>query len=363
MSLLNKKLVLPLYFLILVLFTIYSYSLLDPNLTLINLSVWTSFRNKMVQLGYYHRNLSTFIFLSLTSLMFISNMYFINEAKHKSLMKIALITGVVLFFSYPFLSHDFFNYIFDAKILAFYHQNPYLHRALDFSGDPWIRFMHWTHRRYPYGPIFLIVTGIPAFLAFGKFILYYLFFKLTWLFFYFLSVFLLGRLNKKWGMFFATHPLILIEGLVNLHNDFIALSLSIIGVYLVFKNKKIWGRIMFLLSGGVKYITLPIILIFKDKKTQYLAFLGLVSLLIYISLREIQPWYFLNLFIFTPFFYKMLLKLKVFFVGLIFSYYPYVLFGGWNKSWKVEIKHEIILAFSLLWLISISISLAKKWKS
>jgi len=330
------------------LFSIYSYSLVDPNITLLSNDGWTVFRNLMVQLGYYQRQWSVFIFVVFLILLTSFYLFFKKNSTRFNPLKLALIVGLITLIAYPFLSHDFFNYLFDAKIFTFYHQNPYLHRGLDFPYDPWIRFMHWTHRTYPYGPVFLGLTIIPSFLSFGKFILSYFFFKLLWLTFYFLSVFYLKKLNNKWAVTFATHPLILIEGLVNLHNDFIGLALAMIGIYFLLKTKKKWAsRGLFILSGGIKYITLPLIVLFKkNKRINYLILLTVSALLAYLSFfREIQPWYFLALFAFIPFFEGLIAKLDIFFFGLLLSYYPYIAFGGWDKAWKVQIKHQIILAF------------------
>jgi len=89
-------------------------------------------------------------------------MIFIRNFKRYNPLLISILIGVGLLFSYPFLSHDLFNYLFDAKIVTFYHQNPYILKALDFPSDPWLRFMHWTHRTYPYGPSFLFLTLVPS---------------------------------------------------------------------------------------------------------------------------------------------------------------------------------------------------------
>jgi len=333
------------------LFSIYSYSLVDPNITLLNNNGWTIFRNLMVKLGYYQRPLSVFIFIVFLVLLTGFYLFFKKKSARFNPLKLALIVGLITLISYPFLSHDFFNYLFDAKIFTFYHQNPYLYRGLDFPNDHWIRFMHWTHRTYPYGPVFLGLTIIPSFLALGKFILSYFFFKLLWLAFYLLSVFYLKKLNNKWAVIFATHPLILIEGMVNLHNDFIGLALAIIGIYFLIKTKKSWlARGLLILSGGIKYITLPLVFLFKKRKRpNYLILLTVSALLAYLSFfREIQPWYFLAFFGFIPFFDQLIEKLDVFFFGLLLSYYPYIAFGGWDKAWKVQIKHQIILIFLII---------------
>lgn len=350
----KKNLICGLYFVILLVLAIYSYSLIDLNLTLFNHPLWNSFRSFIIQIGYFKRELSfglyTFLILSLFFLQ-----YFSIKAKLDP-VKLSFLIGAICLFSYPFLSHDYFNYIFDAKILTFYHKNPYLFKALDFSGDPWTRFMHWTHRTYPYGPVFLLVTLIPSFLAMGKFILNYFFFKLMFVGFYLLMIYLLNKINKKWALFMAVNPLIIIEGLVSPHNDLIGLSLAIVGIYFIFKEKNFLGRLFFVISGGIKYVTMPLIILSKSKKVfNILAILGIVFGIAYASYKlEIQPWYFLSLFAFLPFFPDLINRLNIFFAGLLFSYYPYIYLGGWDKPEKVIIKHEIIiifLVFNIIYLI------------
>ena len=327
---------------------LYSYSLIDLNLTLFNHPLWNSFREFIIQIGYFKRDLSIGIYIFLILSLFLLQALALKAKLNP--VKIAILIAGVLLVSYPFLSHDFFNYIFDAKILTVYGKNPYLFRALDFPNDPYTRFMHWTHRTYPYGPTFLPITLIPSFLSFGKFILNFLFFKGMFAGFYLLMVFLMNRVNRRWALVLAVNPLIIVEGLVSSHNDLISLSLGIVGIYYLFNKKDLLGQIFFLLSGGIKYLTLPFVILSKEKKLlNYLSLLGIVTGLSYFAFRsEIQSWYFLSLFAFLPFFEDWIFKLNIFFAGLLLAYYPYVFLGGWDKPEKIILKHNIIIAFAIL---------------
>lgn len=336
-----------LYALLLLVLAGYSFVLVDPNLTFFQAKIWEIFRDKVVNLGYYHRDVSWLIFAGLILLLFFFHFYFLRNNKKYSPLKIAFLIGVILVFSYPFLSHDFFNYLFDARIFTFYHKSPYLYKALDFPNDSWLRFLQWTHRTYPYGPVFLFLSFIPSFLSFGKFFLSFIFFKSMFVIFYLLMVYGFARMNRKWGMIVATHPLILIEGLVASHNDLIAISLAIIGLFYLYKKHGWLARFFLLVSAGIKYLTVPVLLLSrKNELFNKLAFAAMLFLLLYLSVRsEVQPWYFLNLFIFLPFFEDLILKLNIFFAGLLLSYYPYIRLGGWDSTDKVDLKHYIVLAF------------------
>lgn len=357
----NKRLLFPLYFVILVILAVYSYTLIDLNLTLFNHPWWNSFRSFIIQIGYFKRDLSVGIYLFLVVSLFL--LQFLAVKAKLDAVKVAVLIGGVCLLSYPFLSHDFFNYIFDAKILTVYGKSPYLFKALDFPNDPYLRFMHWTHRTYPYGPTFLPITLIPSFLAFGKFILNFVFFKAMFVGFYLLMVFLMNRLNKQWALILAVNPLIIVEGLVSSHNDLISLSLAVVGVYYLFQKRDLMGRIFFLLSGGIKYLTLPLVILSKNKKLfNHLAFAGLIAGYGYLTVRsEIQPWYFLTIFALLPFFESLIEKLNIFIAGLLFSYYPYIFLGGWDKPEKIIMKHNIIIVFAglnLLYLIFFNLTKA-----
>lgn len=339
-----------LYTILLTVLAIYSYALVDPNITFIQSGWWVKFREIMVQFGYYQRNTSWLLYLLLVVSLTVIHYYFVKRWKKYNAFKLALLSGTILLFAYPFLSHDFFNYLFDAKILTFYHQNPYLYSGLDFPHDEWLRFTQWIHRTYPYGPTFLLFSVIPSALSFGKFFLDYFFFRIMFVAFYLVGVFALNKKSRYEAIILATHPLVLIEGVIVAHNDLIALSLGIIGLTLLISKKNIPGRIILLISGGIKYITAPLFFYSaRNKLHSYLVFGAVLGLVLYLSLtKEIQPWYFLNVFILLALNGEFINKILIFLTGLLLSYYPYIALGDWGNKERVEMKHLIIISFTLL---------------
>lgn len=343
---------------------IYSFALIDPNLTLINSQWWLHFRNFMVDLGYYQRELSSRIYIVIITLLFFLHYFFVKNSKRYNPLTLAYVTGAVLLFSYPFLSHDFFNYIFDAKIFTFYHQNPYLFSPGHYPQDEWLRFMHWTHRTYPYGPTFLVLTIIPSFLSAGKFLLNYLLFKLLFIAFYILGVRALSKVDRVSAMLFATSPLVIIEGLVVAHNDLIATSIALVGTVFLYSKKYVGARMLYLLSAGIKYMTFPVIFLSKNAKTNVIALAGIGMVLLYLALKsEIQPWYFLVLFALLPFYKKLIFSMNIVFAGLLFSYYPYIRLGGWDTQDKVDMKHAVMIVFLLINAIFLGYLFVKNRKS
>jgi len=348
----HKRVLFLFYCLILVL-TVYSFVLIDPNLTLINHNLWAQIKEFFINFGYLQREKSSRLYLSLVALLFIFYLYFVKHYKKINIVSLIVPLSFLAIFSYPFLSHDFFNYIFDAKILTYYHKNPYFFKAVDFPQDLWPRFMHWTHRTYPYGPVFLVLSVIPSFFSLGKFILNFLFFKAFFCVFYILATYCLYKMNKRYAIVFAANPLIIIEGLVASHNDLIAVCLAIIGIYYLYRKKDKISRFFLLASSGIKYITLPLLFLSRQRnkfgnKINLVVFLGQLAVLFYLCWQlEIQPWYFLSLFALIPFYEKLIINLNIFFAGLLFAYYPFVRYGDWvNES--IKMKHNIIVVFFII---------------
>jgi hypothetical protein len=360
--------ILLLYAIVLLAMGVYSYWLIDPNITFFQNNYWVMFRDWAVYLGYYRRDISWIVYLILHILLFVFHFILTRNYKKHSPLKIAGFIALLGCVAYPFVSHDLFNYLFDARILTYYGLNPYTHTALDFQKDLWTRFMHWTHRTYPYGPTFLPLTLVPSFLGLGKFSLTFFLYKAMNGALYFLAVYLLNKKNIKDALFFSTHPLIIVEGLFNAHNDMMAVSIGLIGIYLLEKKYSIWGRIILFISAGIKYVTAPILFLSTSAKgsrfIRYL-FLGQIALVLYLCIKmEIQPWYFLSLFVFLPFFPQVLEKLHILFFGLLLSYYPFIRFGDWTAA-KVVQKREIIyvsLIIQIIYLIWIYLSKKKQIK-
>ncbi|MBI5127453.1 DUF2029 domain-containing protein [Candidatus Roizmanbacteria bacterium] len=360
-----------LYFLLILCFSIYSFALVDPNITFFNHPLWTSFRNIMVEFGYNRRQDSWLVYLSIIILLFLFNYLFVLRYKKLFLspFKISLVIGFILVFSYPFLSADFFSYIFYARITTLYFKTPYTNIPGDFYLDPWLRFTQWTGHNSLYGPVFFVISLVPSFLGFAKLLPTFLLFKLVTIVFYLLGVWFLQKLNKKWAIMFSTSPLVLVEGLVNGHNDLIAASLVIVGLYFLFKKKSFLSGLFVFFSIGIKYLTAPFILVLlKLKRNKLLLLLSVLGILIYWTFKsEIQPWYFIILFGLLPYYEDLVFRLNIFYFGLLISYFSFVRFGGWGKVlyWttdqKVANKHYIIIIFFCLNLIYLLyISLFKK---
>ena len=343
------------YFLTLLFLTIYSYSQIDLNLTLSSNQTYQFFQNQLIQLGYFNRPISTLIYLLLLLLFFSFYLIFLYQVKHKKLIlkdifQLIVISCVILLFSYPAFSHDLFNYMFDARIVTKYHLNPYYYSALDFPDDLWIRFMHWTHRVYPYGPLWLVITLPLSYLGYGKFVLTLAFFKLFFVIFHLGNTYiiykLLTRINPKYSLygvvFYALNPLVIFESLVSPHNDVVMLFFLLLTIYLVVaKRNRLLSIISLLFSGAVKFTTLVLLPLFLIPNKSYKVrlkltlFFLILPVLIQTIYREPYPWYFIIL-IGVGALLGDNIKISIIVSGLTFGlllrYAPYLYYGDYSKT-------------------------------
>lgn len=352
-----KKILLFLYPLSIVLLFLYSLTQIDLNLFLFKFDSWVKFQRFFQNIGYFQRPLSAYIYIFVLILLFVSYigiLYLVrkNKIKEREVWKLILFSAVLLVFSYNAFSYDLFNYIFDAKIITHYGQNPYLHKALDYQGDPMLNFMHWTHRTYPYGPSWLALTVPLSFAGFNFFLPTILMFKSLMSISFVGTVYFINKLLKKvdsknslFGtVFFALNPLIIIEGLVSAHLDIVMAFFGVLSLYLLFTNKKALSFLSLIFSGGVKFATgflLPVFLlgIFRKDKISFeklsLLSVALMILTVVISAfrTNYQPWYLLEVLPFAAFVSKrsfILIPSIIFSFASLLIYVPFLYTGNWN---------------------------------
>ncbi|MDP3988159.1 MAG: hypothetical protein Q8P80_03385 [Candidatus Levybacteria bacterium] len=356
----------------------YSFTQVDLGLTLTRWSVWQVFQKFFQNIGYFQRPLSTAVYLIIVALLFIFYILFLKLADKKKITKrqvwtLVIVTSVILGFSYNAFSYDLFNYIFDAKIITFYHQNPYFHKALDYPGDPMLSFMHWTHRTFPYGPSWLLLTTPLSFLGMQIFLPTFFLFKALMTASFLGTVFFLGKILKKispeneiFGLvFFGLNPLVVIESLVSSHNDIVMIFLGILAVYLLINTKYVRSFFILLLSIGVKFATiflLPIFItamIWQKQKRQIswdkiwmASILGLIIAIVFASIRtNFQPWYLLYIMPFTAFlgrkYFIFIPTIIICFFSLL-VYVPFLYTGNWNPP----------IPLILFWITTVSILLS-----
>ncbi|MBI5045131.1 MAG: hypothetical protein HZC02_04340 [Candidatus Levybacteria bacterium] len=349
-----------LIFLSLLLF-LYSFTQVDLGLTLTRASIFATIQHAFQYIGFFNRPLSTFLLtiliIGFTTTYFMYLLFIKRQPVSKAhLWRTIFIVSGVLALSYTAFSYDIFNYIFDAKIITFYHQNPYLHKALDFPGDPMLSFMHWTHRTYPYGPFWLGISLPFSYIGLQFFLPTYFLFKGLALMGYLLTVYSISRIlqmvspkHETLGIaFFALNPLVLIESLVSGHNDIAMMGVGMFGFHLFLKKKYFLSFIILIFSAGIKFATgfiiplFALLYVFRRKNTQFswesIFFSLLIAMIasfgaMMIRSGQFQPWYLLVILPFASLLSRHRYVLIPFFIisfGALLNYLPYFYSGNWD---------------------------------
>jgi len=373
---------------------VYSFTQVDLNLTLSRFSLWQIIEKFLQHVGFFNRPLSTDIYIILLLLLYIFYFCFLLMAvKKKITIKQVwfLIIGavIILAFSYNAFSYDLFNYMFDAKILAYYGQNPFLHKPMDFAGDPWLNFMRWTHRYYPYGPSWLILTVPLSFIGMNYFLITFFLYKFLMAISFFGSCYLIYKISEEifpensvfnlifWGL----NPLVLIEGLVSAHNDMPMAFFTLLFFYLFITKKYISSTFSYVFSVGIKYATIVLfpILIFifylkrKGKQINWekifiaCASLSLIAVIIATIRTTFQPWYLLYILPFAAFISKKVYVFIPVVAATIFSliiYIPYVYLTDYDKSYPLIVSRiEIIGLVAVIFLFIFSLLYSLRMRS
>lgn len=341
-----KKILFFTYSFFLLFFTAFSYLYVDKNLIYLK-RFYSGF-------AFAHRGLITSVYIFLLLVFFGFYFLFLKKIKNKTftaakIKKIILLTFIFLLFSYPaMLSYDIFNYETTAKVLYFYHENPYIVMPIEFKGDSQLLFTHAANRTVLYGPVWVLLTALPYFSSLQNFILNILAFKFLNFGFYLLALFAIWKISRNLFSltYFALNPLIIIETFVSVHNDIVMMSLALLSLYFLDKRKILLSFFILLFSVLIKYATaflLPVILYYiwksllKEKvniKVSLLLSMWLMFIVFLISpLREeMYPWYAVWFFTFSTFFSdrKIILYLTVSLsFGLLLRYVPFMLIGAY----------------------------------
>ena len=386
------------YSLLLILYSIWSFALTDRNLQLLSFSPFVTFQSFMWSMTSVT---STILFIVLIVSLFFVYAFLIQnkEMQHnfltnKKVLLLFTISLIALTFSSNALSHDIFNYIFNAKMVLVYNVDPHVHIALEFFEDLWLRFMHNVHTPAPYFYGWTALSLIPALIGFNKFFLIWSSFKL-WnaiglgiLFFAQTKLLHHIKVKEQWKiLLFILNPLVLIESVSNSHNDvwmmaFVFISFLFLEFWLptIKKSKVILSLAFLLLSISIKYVTvvlLPIwLLLFMKKRgrgiikihnphpiffaiRQFPFDTAVILLLIPLFSPRSQwfhPWYLIWSLSFLPFVEQK--RLQAILIGFSFSsllrYIPWLWHGGFEYTDQIQLQQRVItwglgVLFSICW--------------
>lgn len=367
-----KKVFFILYPVVLLGLTIFSYLFIDPNFIYL--------KNIYSGIAFKNRQLITFLYLLIILLFFTFYFLFLllihrKLINAKDIKLLIVLTVGMLLFAYPaMLSYDIFNYIATAKVLFFYHENPYIIMPIEFTQDPLLSFTHAANKIALYGGAWISLSAIPHVIGAGNFLITLFSFKLLIVSFYIGSVVLIWKMSKNLisTSLFAFNPLVIIETLVSGHNDIVMIFFALLSFFLLMKKRIIVAFFFLLLAILIKYATLFLIPVFfytvwklfKRQKVDwekiYIASsLSMFVIFLLSPLREeIYPWYAIW---FLPFVSlvpqrKILLYVSLAFsFGLLLRYVPFMILGthfGVTPTIKILATFiPVILVFPSFWLV------------
>lgn len=379
-----KRFFLPLWVGASVLLFLYSFTQVDLSLTFSKAPFLQSILKAFQYIGWFDRPLSTYLYVAVFAILFL--LYFAtirlvskDLLSRKTIWTAIILVTVVLAFSYNALSYDLFNYIFDAKIITFYNQNPYIHKALDYPGDPMLSFMRWTHRTYPYGPGWLALT-VPLSLIGGNiFIVTYYLFKLLMAAFFILSIFSIEKIARilkfKNALLpfavFAFNPFVLSESLVSAHNDIVMMGLLLFCLYYLLDKKNIKGSLLYFFSISIKFATALWILAyflllggkFRNKIITFSIIFMIIAVILASFRTTFQPWYLLYVLPFAALMYEknfVKFPLWVFSIFAVVFYIPFLYSGNWDPPIPSILNSMLIVSTILSFLLSLGSYLRNK---
>ncbi len=349
------------YSLVFSLLFFYSFTQIDANMTVSRVGWVQSVQNVFRTVGMSQRPLSTAMYLSILLLLFFLYGFLLRSVrngsvKEKDVWRIVWLSVGILFLSYPAFSYDMFNYMFTAKTVLVYRQNPYEVIPLQFAGiDPWTNFMRWTHLPSAYTPLWITLT-LPAYLlGFGLLLPTMWSIKLLVIIFHIATTVGIGKILQKiqpektaLGIaIFALNPLIIIENLVSGHNDVVMMALAVWAVVFLLSRNIWWSWVILASSVGLKLMTallFPVWLFIKNRGTKsdrwagtdwrmWMLILMVLGLLAVIATREILPWYWVWIMPFVALIPSV--GHIVFFaasvsLGLLLRYVPYLYHGHYD---------------------------------
>ncbi len=267
------------YFFSLIILAVFSYGFIDPHLSRV-----------FPYVVYDYRQTATILFFALLLVLFSFYLYFL---KHHPKTWVIIAAAVILVFSYPALTYDLFNYITTAKVAFTHGENPYVVMPVEIPNEPNLAFTRAANKFALYGPVWLLFTAIPHFMGAGNVWLTIIAFKLMNAVVYLGFSYFIWRMTKNLTnvIFFALNPLVLIEVLMNGHNDIYMMVLALLGIWLWQRGKKIHGLIALVASWFIKGATLPLIFVMNKSLVWSYWILAAVFFILAPIREELYPWY------------------------------------------------------------------------
>lgn len=193
----------------------------------------------------------------------------------------AIVFGLIHVLTPAMLSRDIFVYAGYGRTIVTYHANPYFVTPSTYPQDPITSYDDWRYATSAYGPVWLVICSLWAFLS-GSSLLGYLFaFRLFGLAAHLANTWFVAAVLKKMGrsprivtlgmLLYAWNPLALLESCQGGHNDTFMVTLMLLGILLSLRAEQsnfdrpvhyLPPIIVFTLATLVKFTAAPLIFFF-----------------------------------------------------------------------------------------------------
>ncbi|MFA6428557.1 MAG: hypothetical protein WCW02_03380 [Candidatus Buchananbacteria bacterium] len=196
-----------------------------------------------------------------------------SQTTTKRLLWFSLVFCLIAVVSLPLLSTDFYTYLIQSKVLSNYSFSPYLITTDLFSADPVYHATVWDKTLSPYGPVQFLLYWLPSKLFGNCFWLNFLSFKILNLVFFWGCAFVIYLISTKFNSKFTNqvlylwlwNPLVLLELLLNGHNDVFMIFFILLAGYFLLQDKILTSLIFLVCAFFTKLtsiIVAPFFLLF-----------------------------------------------------------------------------------------------------
>lgn len=184
----------------------------------------------------------------------------------------ATVFAVSLLLAYPVTSADVYHYIMEGRIFWIHGDNPLVAVPGAYPADPYLPYVDRAHHfsAAPYGPLWILLTGIPTALPDKHPELVLIGFKSLVVAFYlgtaamiWLTLREISPANRAFGLaVFAWNPLVLLSVAANGHNDIVMMFFVAAATYLAVRGHWRWTIPVLVLAGLSKYVSVLLLPIF-----------------------------------------------------------------------------------------------------
>lgn len=234
-------------------------------------------------------------FIFTTFYIYTKNIDNLNSSKkYYYIIIISILYTLIL----PIISSDVYYYIGTGWQQIKYLGNPYyesINSVINFKNDEMLKFVSWNNMKAAYGPVWMMVSKILMTISNGNLVYGLFIFKIFNLLLHLYNCYLIYKItnNNKYVYCYALNPFILFEGLTNVHNDMLIITLILVSLYFLYNDKFKFSIIFLTLSLLAKYITVllvPFYYIYIIRHKNIISILKYMGIMIAIVLLSFLPY-------------------------------------------------------------------------